>query len=98
MIEHTEEGHPCLSWLPKQDARLAQWGAAGFLAFWLCGWAAGECFAAGALFNMIFLGGMGGFQWVTVLFLTGWLGAWTIGGIAAMYSLCTLVRKPKPES
>lgn len=73
--------------------------AAGFLGFWLCGWAVGELFAGAALLGMIgqsvapellrelkfpMTGDPGGAPWFVIGFLLVWLTFWTAGGIAAM--------------
>jgi hypothetical protein len=60
---------------------------AAFLAFWLCGWAFGWVAAAGEIA-----------AGAANLFLVGWLGVWTIGGGAAIWSLWTMLRPSRPES
>lgn len=60
-----------------------------FLAFWLCGWACGEWFAARALWEK----GFADAGW----FLAAWLGGWTVGGVMAMRALYQNVRGPRPE-
>jgi hypothetical protein len=92
-------GQPRLSWLPAASL-IGRWFGAGFLAFWLCGWLAGEVFATKALVEMIGNGianGFAGFEWFGALFLTGWLGFWTFGGIAAMFALRAMIRRPQAE-
>jgi len=51
--------------------------AAGFLALWLCGWAAGEYFALREIVN-------GG---ITGLFLLIWLVPWTLAGAAVLWAI-----------
>lgn len=58
-----------------------------FLGFWLCGWAFGWISVAGQIAR-------GHYN----LFLVGWLGAWTVGGGAAIWALWNLVRPARPES
>jgi hypothetical protein len=53
------------------------WYAILFLGFWLCGWAFGEV----AVIRELVIGKFKG----SSLFLIGWLGAWTVGGAAAIY-------------
>ena len=53
------------------------WFAILFLGFWLCGWAFGEVSVIRELATGKFKG--------SSLFLIGWLGAWTVGGGAAIY-------------
>lgn len=50
-----------------------------FLLVWLCGWAAGEWFALGQIFD-------GRFH-VTDVFLAVWATLWTLGGLGAMLAL-----------
>lgn len=79
---------------------------ASFLAFWLCGWAAGEVFAGGALFYglvQVFAPGTPlpfGFKgpeagsaggWFAIGFLAVWLTMWTIGGIGALIAMLELI-------
>jgi hypothetical protein len=104
-FETTDEGWNRVSWrtAPPWYLRL---GPAAFIGFWLMGWAAGEMFAIGALVGMFagagpFAGAQnpgGGFQWFAALFLIGWLGAWTVGGLAAMWALHKLLQRPRDES
>ena len=74
-----------------------------FLAFWLCGWAAGEAFALW----LLFVGGLSlltgnppgpdreplplGFALGAGLFILFWLALWTVGGIAALAELFRLL-------
>jgi hypothetical protein len=64
------------------------WFAAGFLGFWLMGWLAGEVAVTAilvvGLINVIQNGLALIPQGPVGLFLLGWLGAWTVGGLAAM--------------
>lgn len=103
-LEYTEEGDARLSWPLRQERGCARFGAAGFLGFWLCGWAAGETFAIIALVGMCGFGPMEKAQqvaqgpgWLAVLFLAGWLGLWTIGGVSAMLTVYTMLRGPQPN-
>lgn len=79
---------------------------AAFLALWLCGWAAGEAFAAGALlytvgsllwpgleapFGLRLAAGPPVLTWGAIGFLGLWLALWTLGGIAAAGSLLELL-------
>jgi hypothetical protein len=72
-----------------------------FICFWLCGWAAGENFALRALFggleksNELERSAVVTPLFVT-LFLVGWLGAWTIGGLSAMGAIYSLLRPARP--
>lgn len=66
--------------------------AAGFLLFWLCGWAVGEGFVIWFLLRAAeeLLEGQLPLTGTTVAlgaFLLTWLTFWTIGGIAAMHEL-----------
>lgn len=87
IIEEREEWDGLrLSW-PHPAAGTGRFGTAAFLMFWLCGWAFGWVMVAGTI-----AAGKGN------LFLFGWLGAWTIGGGAAIRALWLLLRRPRPES
>jgi len=58
-----------------------------FMCFWLCGWAVGEVFAAGALGTMLYeliTTGKSGPGAFVILFLIVWLSFWTFGGIMAI--------------
>lgn len=83
---------------------LARLLPAAFLAFWLCGWFAGEVFALGGVLNA--LAALFDFDlpsWVPAVrvganaalpvlaFLVVWLSLWTFGGIAAMSALALLL-------
>ena len=102
LLEEDPEGNPRLVWHPAKKGLEAarRWGAAAFIGFWLCGWAAGEVFAIAFLAGLLpGPGGVGGgVGWFGTLFLVGWLGAWTVGGLAAFYAFISLIRKPRPES
>ena len=90
-IERTSEGWE-LVLRPRGADRYA---TAGFLGFWLCGWAAGETFALWFLIKgaiALLTGeppdpGRDPLQWgpavMVGLFLIVWLALWTVGGIAA---------------
>lgn len=97
--EHTTNGMQ-IRLKPRGSGRFF---AAGFLAFWLCGWAAGEIFALTALVLLVV-------SWVTGApagplketpdpvstlagggFMLVWLTGWTFGGIMAIRQVLTLV-------
>lgn len=63
---------------------LGRFFGAGFLSFWLCGWAAGEAFA-------LWLLGAGAPGLAMGAFLLLWLCLWTFGGYAAITELLRLV-------
>lgn len=63
---------------------------AAFLSFWLCGWAFGWYDVVSELIQNK--------PNTPVIFLTAWLGLWTIGGIAAISFLILLLRPTRPES
>ncbi len=76
-VQHTREGMEITVNLPRNIPVIA------FLSFWLCGWAMGEIFAAGALISMIVkaksIADIGpGF------FLLFWLSGWSLGGYFAI--------------
>src|ERR1051325_3666247 len=94
-VETGRDGIEIVLPAPKRD--WTGFVGAAFLGFWLCGWAAGENFALRALF--------GGFEksnelersvpespLFVRLFLVGWLGFWTLGGLAAMVGVYQLLR------
>ncbi|MCP9833442.1 MULTISPECIES: hypothetical protein [unclassified Cyanobium] len=61
---------------------------AAFLAFWLCGWLAGEVFALSLLWRFLstFLStGQGALP--AALFLLVWVSFWSVGGAAALHHL-----------
>ncbi|MCP9859925.1 MULTISPECIES: hypothetical protein [unclassified Cyanobium] len=61
---------------------------AAFLAFWLCGWLAGEVFAVSLLWKLLstFLTtGQGTLP--ATLFLLVWVSFWSVGGAAALHHL-----------
>ena len=64
----------------------SRYAGAGFLAFWLCGWAAGWFFAARA----IVLG-------QTHPFLFVWFAGWTLAGWFVVSKLVEIVRPIRPE-
>src|SRR4051794_29139443 len=76
-----------------RPAGAGRWVMVGFLAFWLCGWAAGETFALGTL--LAWLGvpvgrlqlDHAGFSVAAAAFILFWLTLWTLGGLAALYTL-----------
>src|SRR5687767_8207389 len=76
-----------------------RFGIGAFLAFWLCGWAAGEAFALRWLVWSV-LGGAGSpaaraaaqpMGWVMGGFLLVWTIFWTIGGVAALFHFVRLM-------
>ena len=96
--ERTTEGWR-LRLVPQGAGRFA---TAAFLAFWLCGWAAGEAFALWFLVKgaIALLTGTPvdhgrpmplGVLLFMALFLIVWLTLWTIGGIAAIATMFGLV-------
>jgi hypothetical protein len=62
---------------------------AGFLIFWLCGWAVGFVMVTVAIVQK---------NDAPVWFLATWLAGWTLGGIFAISMLYFLLRPPHPES
>jgi len=75
---------------------------AAFMAFWLCGWAAGEVFALWFLVRGVIALLTGtpldhgrpmavGAALLAGIFLLVWLTIWTIGGVAAFWSLLSLI-------
>lgn len=74
-----------LSW-PAYKSGHARYAGAGFLAFWLCGWAVGWFFAA----RTTVLG-----QGHPFLFL--WFALWTVGGGFVVWKLWEIVRSVRPE-
>jgi len=63
-----------------------------FLAVWLCGWAAGEVFAARALWWMLRNGaGAQPMNWFVAAFVGLWLAGWTFGGVAAAGALLRML-------
>ncbi len=85
---------------PHQDGFLLTWksapegfqrfGPAGFLIFWMMGWAVGETFAIKQLF-------FGDGPRAADFFLIAWLGGWTFGGIFCARQIHRLLRKPQPD-
>ncbi len=71
-----------------------RFGMAGFLAFWLCGWAFGEILVAGVLFTGLFTRET---PVLTQVFLGVWLGGWTLGGAFTIHTLWKLLRPTRPE-
>jgi hypothetical protein len=74
-----------LSWSAYKSGS-ARFAGAGFLAFWMCGWAAGWFFAARA----IVLG-----QGHPLLFV--WFAFWTFGGVVVVWKLWDIIRSVRPE-
>jgi hypothetical protein len=93
------EGGPRLSW-PSLGREHSSWGGVCFLTLWLCGWVLGEVFASLVLLGMTLDWGpmAGGAKGPPLLFLVGWLGAWTIGGFLAWRTWLTLVFGSRTES
>lgn len=97
VVDVDEEARPRLSWMGPTGG-VFRYFPMIFLGFWLCGWAAGEVFAIGALTGIFGGGAMaqgGGIP--ATLFLCVWLCLWTLGGSAAIYMFVTLIRGPRPE-
>ena len=76
-----------------------RFGIGAFLAFWLCGWAAGEAFALRWLI-WSFVGGTGSpaaravaqpMGWLIGGFVLLWTVLWTIGGVAALLHFVRLI-------
>jgi hypothetical protein len=71
----------------------ARYAIAAFLGIWLCGWAAGEYFAARAALMVV----RQAFEEPNVLvtgafaFLAIWLTLWTLGGLAALFTLVRML-------
>jgi len=76
-----------LSW-PTPSPGPGRYAMSAFIAFWLCAWAVGWVAAATQIAR-----GNG-----PDLFLVGWLGAWTVGGGYAIWSLWAMLRPARPES
>ncbi len=83
-----------------RPAGRARYFGAGFLSFWLCGWAAGEAFGAYFLVTLLMTiaglapqavqGGKwleGGAAFGGLLFILFWLSLWTFAGVAAITQL-----------
>lgn len=82
---------------------VARFFPAAFLAFWLCGWAVGECLAIGFLAKGVlalmngtpFEQGQGALPLGAAIamgaFLIFWLSLWTLGGFGAMCELLRLL-------
>ncbi len=103
-FERDESGRRVVTLAPAGWTRFV---SAGFLCFWLVGWAAGELFALTMLFSIV---GMvffpetlaawwprlkvptgAGTVW-TLGFLGFWLAAWTFGGVMAMLAVGRALR------
>lgn len=80
---------PIFRWRPPLlfRTRLVRYPAVVILMFWLCGWALGWCGAA----REIARGG----PLLKQLFLLGWLGVWTVVGLANLWVLWVLLRGPR---
>lgn len=75
--------------LPEPKREIARYGVSAFLIFWLCGWAYGWI----SVFHAITSGAKnGGF------FAVVWLGAWTVGGGFAIWTLWRMLRPSVPET
>jgi hypothetical protein len=90
IIEESTDPEGITLWWPTPTPGLGRYPMAAFIAFWLCGWAVGWVAVAGQIVR----GGNGGPQ----VFLVGWLGAWTVGGGFAIWSLWAMLRPTRPES
>lgn len=95
LFDLDDSQRPRLCWYASRT--WLRWFPAAFLAFWLCGWAAGEFTALSSVLNLGLVpgknGGGDGGNW----FLLIWLIPWTLGGCAAMYAFYLLVRPRRPE-
>jgi hypothetical protein len=60
-----------------------RWGAAAFLAVWLCGWGFGLAAVLGELLGQ---GVQGERSLVPALFLVVWLAGWSVGGAVAAWA------------
>jgi hypothetical protein len=99
LVEHTTHGMQ-VSLKPRGPGRFF---AAGFLAFWLCGWAVGEVLVLTALVLLVVswvtVGPVGPFEetpepvptLVGAGFMLVWLIGWTFGGIMAIRQLLSQV-------
>src|SRR5262249_38290954 len=93
------EGRPRLCWSSVNKGQ-GGWRGVGILTLGLCMWAFGEVFASRALLGWA-LGWEGldpGLDGIGLLFLFGWLGAWTIGGFFAWGAWFPLLLAPRTES
>ncbi|MEZ0230722.1 MAG: hypothetical protein ACAI25_19020 [Planctomycetota bacterium] len=85
------ERHPDLPIRLRAEG-CARWFGAAFLAFWLCGWVAGEVFATAGLVGaagQLLAKGPGAVA--LGLFLLFWLSLWTLGGVGAIRELLRLI-------
>ncbi len=103
MIERESDGGGWRVTFRAQGA--ARFLVAGFLGFWLCGWAMGEAFALGALLSGLrewLAPGlelswlpqklrMHGTPWPVLVFLSLWLTGWTVGGCFALYQFLRML-------
>jgi hypothetical protein len=79
----------------------ARWIAAGFLCFWLCGWAMGEVAGLGLLLGVAGLLGGAEVRWLprlpagaaapAALFALLWTSFWTLGGVLAIREVLRLL-------
>jgi hypothetical protein len=83
---------PIPRWLgaPVRWPRLLRYAVAAILTFWLWGWALGWYGAA----REIARGG----PLLQQLFLLGWLGVWTVAGLANLWMLWALLRPARKRS
>lgn len=92
-LERPESGRSTLTETPEgiyvRIAGQRSLFGAGFLAFWLCGWAVGEVMVTGVLLSWLF-GQSNPDSTFAVFFMLVWLGGWTIGGVAAIASFLWL--------
>ncbi len=79
-----------LYWYDPENSGCARYFTVAFLAFWLCGWLAGESFVIWAIV-------FGEVPLVVLGFLIVWLIGWTFGGVTALFALIGLVGPLKPE-
>jgi hypothetical protein len=84
--------------LLRRESSAARRRGTAFMAFWLCGWTAGEIIVSTLLARHFFLGvPLGGTRPgkgpPPVGFLSVWLTAWTVGGFFAWGKLVLLLRR-----
>src|SRR5262249_40039809 len=93
------KGRPRLCWSSVNKGQ-GGWYGVGFHTLGLCIWTLVEGFASRALLGRV-LGWEGAgaeLDGLGLLFLFGWLGAWTLGGLIACRTWLTLLLAPRTES